>query len=271
MSSVSSLSTGVPHLPRSPLSEAISGGREVPLPAIGIAVDSPAALPQVGPSVGLPHVHRGRRGGGCPAFTRPDEYMALREGGLVLVHLKRFFERRAISRCLEGLDDIASVADVPCGPGRLFPYWRRRGLAVVGIDCSPPMVVAAAQQHAAMGLRGEVVQGDAFRLTESLPEPPDLVASVRFCYYFGRDQRLALLRSLSAASRRYVLAQYKTGETLRGRKCRQRSRNRHGDEGKKYCSYAEMREEFAQAGLVCLGIQPIGPWSDRVFVIGRKA
>jgi SAM-dependent methyltransferase len=219
----------------------------------------------------LPHGGGRRHGRGCPAFTNPDEYLACREGWPLVAQVKRFFERRAIARCLGDLDHIESVADVPCGPGRLFPYWRRLGLTVVGVDCSAPMVAAATLCHRKAELRGQVLRGDAFRLKESLSETVDLVASVRFCYYFHRDQRTALLRALATASRRYVLVQYKTWETLRGRRNQRRTLSRHGADGKQYCSYAEMREEFRQAGLEGVRVEPIGPWSDRAFVMGWKA
>ena len=252
-----------PHLPEAPVA-----GLSQPPPALSSAAPS-AALAAA--TAGLSGTGAALDSRAYPVFTEPADYMACREGGHLLVHTKRFFERRAIRRCLDGLTDIRAVVDVPCGPGRLFPYWRRRGFVVTGMDFSMPMVAAATERHRDLGLQGRVLWGDAFRPETYPGEVPDLVASVRFVYYFGREQRVALLEALAAVSRRYVLAQYKTWETLRGRKTQGRTRRKHGANGKQFCSRAEIAEELQQASLTCLRIEPIGPWSDRVFVMAERA
>jgi predicted TPR repeat methyltransferase len=212
------------------------------------------------------------KGADYPLFDEPEEYMRLRESAHGLGFLKRWFERRAIARCLKLVGKVETLCDAPCGPGRLFPCWRRWARTVVGVELSDSMVAAAKQLHAAMRLPGYVRKGDAFALRSSLDAPADVVASVRFAYYFDRPQRVDLLRALAAASRRWVLVQYKTSQTFKGRQslARESGKSRPGRSTKFFCSDDEIRAECAEAGLKCLAISRINLGSDRVFVLAEK-
>ena len=207
-----------------------------------------------------------------PLFANPKAYLRIRRGKFGSDWLKRWFEHRAIDRCLRGIEDVRTVCDAPCGPGRLFRYWRKKSMAVIGLDLSPPMVEAAKTAHRELNLQGIVLAGDAFSLSEHLKESgtPDLVASIRFCYYFQSDKRIELLRSLAEASRRYVLVQYKTMATMKGRRNLARSKWRKGTVRKYFSRHQEIGDEMREAGLNCLRIQPIGLASDRVFVLGER-
>jgi hypothetical protein len=207
-----------------------------------------------------------------PLFVGPEEYMRLRESAYGFGFLKRWFERRAIARCLRRVGEVATLCDAPCGPGRLFPCWKRWARTVIGVELSDPMVTVATQRHAAMKLAGLVRKGDAFGLRSHLDSPADVVASVRFAYYFERPRRLDLLRALAAASRRWVLVQYKTSQTFKGRRnlARAPRKKEAGRAPKFFCTYDEIRAECAEAGLKCLAIERISIGSDRVFVLAEK-
>ena len=206
----------------------------------------------------------------CPIFEDPEAYLRLRAGRFLSGFLKRKAEERALDVCLRGLDAVRTVCDAPCGPARLFPYWRGRGFRVFGVDLSTPMVEAAAREHRRLDLKGSVRRGDAFLLSDVMRETPDLVASVRFAYYFERIRRAGLLRSLAAVSRRYVLVQYKTTETLKGQIMEMRTRMKPRRPIKYFCSFQQTAEEVREAGLTCLRIVPIREFSDRVFVLAEK-
>jgi predicted TPR repeat methyltransferase len=211
-------------------------------------------------------------GADYPLFVGPEEYMRLRESAYGFGFLKRWFERRAIARCLRRVGQIGTLCDAPCGPGRLFPCWKRWARTVIGVELSDPMVAAAKQYHAAMKLAGSVRKGDVFTLRSSLDCPADLVASVRFAYYFQRPRRLDVLRALAAASRRWVLVQYKTSQTFKGRRnlARAARKSAAGRAPKFFCTYDEIRAECAEAGLKCLAIERISIGSDRVFVLAER-
>ncbi len=209
-----------------------------------------------------------------PAFRDPEKYMRLRESRSLLGRLKTSSERRALDRVLAPASGVRTICDVPAGPGRLFPYWRSRDWRVLGYDISEQMVAAATQTHQREGLEGEVGHADAFNLKPSLSEQPDLVASVRFIYYFDAERRVELLQSLAAATRRYVLVQYKTTETLRGQiTLVRRSEENAGDKRhlrQDACSQRQILEELRAAGLVPLRLEPVGEFSDRIFVLAEK-
>lgn len=203
-----------------------------------------------------------------PIFHDPKAYLCLRNVGGPTGALKRRSEWRALDRCLAETAGVATVCDVPCGPGRLFPYWARRGWRVIGVELSDDFVAHARSELTRLELAGEIVHGDAFRIAEYAPcRQAQLIASVRFIYYFERPRRIELLRGLAAAGARYVLTQYKTRETWRGRRNLARRRPTRGPYDKEFVGAAEIRAELAEAGLEAVRIEPISRFSDRVYVL----
>ncbi|NOZ20359.1 MAG: class I SAM-dependent methyltransferase [Planctomycetes bacterium] len=176
----------------------------------------------------------------------------------------------ALSRCLRGVKGIRTVCDTPCGPGRLFPYWRSWGFRIIGVDLSESMVRAADQMHHGLHAEGAILRDDAFHLGDILPQSAELVASIRFAYYFDREARGDLLRSFACASERYVLVEYKTRETLKGRIAEFRHKRKHGKSIKRFCNHRDILKEVEQAGLHCVRIVPIAEFSDRAFVLAEK-
>jgi SAM-dependent methyltransferase len=206
-----------------------------------------------------------------PLFENPREYLESRRGKYLYGVFKRWSERRAINKSLADLDNINYVCDAPCGPGRLFSYWGKRGYRVTGVDLSDPMIAAAHETCTAFNPRNVVIKGDAFSLNDSLAgERPDLVASIRFFYYFKRDKRIELLKTMAAASKKYLLVQYKTTETIRGRRRLRMFARSASPSSQQFCSNEEIREELEAAGLELIRIVPISQASDRVFVAARK-
>lgn len=203
-----------------------------------------------------------------PVFLDPEGYTKLRVSRGPLGRMKMWSEHRALDACMAPAEGVKTIVDVPCGPGRIFHYWKGRGFKVHGRDFSGPMAEAAGKLHRVLGLEGTVAQGDAFHLKEALPETPDLVASVRFVYYFEGEQRVRLLRSLAEASRRYVLAQFKTSETYKG--ARNEAKSRGKKRSKHFCTNEQMIAEIREAGMNPLLVQPIGEFSDRIFVLAEK-
>ena len=179
-------------------------------------------------------------------------------------------EQRALDRCLASLPDISLVCDVPCGFGHLFPYWHRKKFRIIGMDLSEPMVISAREELRKHKISGHVLYGDIFLLLEHLQERPDLVACVRFIYYFERSQRVKLLQTLALASNRYVLVQYRSMDTPRGKKVMDSKKKQGIPILRHFCSLSEIEEEFEEAGLAVIRTVPISRLSDRVFVIANK-
>jgi ubiquinone/menaquinone biosynthesis C-methylase UbiE len=203
-----------------------------------------------------------------PLFWNPEEYLKFRKGKFILGFFKRWFEMKAIDNCLKGLDDIHSVCDIPCGPGTLFPYWHKKGYKVIAADLSDPMIDAADKMSKHLNLEGSVIKCNAFALKDSLQESEvDLIASIRFFYYFKKDKRIELLKTMAEVTRKYVLVQYRTLATRKGR-----LNQKQADSNRQFCSIEEILEELKVARLDCIKVFRISPSprSDRVFVTARN-
>ena len=201
-----------------------------------------------------------------PVFHDPEEYLLFRRDAGVKALLKAWAERRALNSCFAHTGNVRTICDCPCGPGRLFPYWKNLGVEVFGIDYSHEMVEAAAALHRRIGLAGGVRRGDAFRLSGEIPPGIDVVCSVRFVYYFDEEDRRRLLHSFLQVRPRYLLLQYKTFDTFRGRRNFLREM-RKAAPGKYYLSLAQIADDVKASGLRLLHMAPIGFASDRVFVL----
>ncbi len=68
---------------------------------------------------------------------------------------------RALLACLaEQAEDGAPIADLGCGPGHVAAWLAGRGVAAVGIDLSPGMIVVGRREHP----RVEFREGDLLQL-----------------------------------------------------------------------------------------------------------
>ena len=98
-----------------------------------------------------------------PIFENPEQYLKRRAGKwAVFRKLKVYFEDRAIEQCLALTTGISSVCDVPCGPGRKFGNWAKRGWEVYGLDLGDEMVEAARTSHDSLSLKGKVELANIF-------------------------------------------------------------------------------------------------------------
>jgi len=198
------------------------------------------------------------------AFDDPESYLRNRRGRFGFRGLKTWAERRALAACLDAAGPLTRICDCPSGPGRLVSFWNGRGVTILCVDASAPMVAAAGKRIADLRAPGRAIEARAEDLVSVALPQPDLVSSVRFLYYFDRESRLTLLRAFAAATRRFVLVQYKTSETWKGR--RNALRERHG---RAFCSRSEIEAELAAAGLHFLAFRPISQFSDRAFVLAE--
>lgn len=201
-------------------------------------------------------------------YPDPDRFLRRREGDLATRAKrlgKRLGERRALRKVLSACGRLETVLDCPCGMGRLFDTWTARGMSVTGLDRSPAMVEAARERLRDLDREGHIVQGRLTDLDHAVARQFDLVASIRFVYYFDGPARPEVLRLLARRSRRWVLVQYKTSETWKGRRNRRQGRN----QGKHLLSKAEIRAELTQAGLRLVTFAPHGPFSDRVLALAQ--
>ncbi|MBL8899661.1 MAG: class I SAM-dependent methyltransferase [Planctomycetes bacterium] len=208
-----------------------------------------------------------------PIFERPEAYERKRSVRNFLDHVRYGFERRALRRCLERTVGVRRILDVPCGVGRLFTFWREHGLGILGVDVSPSMAAAAARSLSGGIGAGEVRVGDAFALPLAAGEHVDLVACLRFVYYFDAAARARLFDEFHRVSKRYLLVQFKDGGTLaeRYRAARRRQRaERRVTKGKLACTRETLASELRAAGFRLLSIERVHPLTDRAYALAEK-
>jgi hypothetical protein len=129
------------------------------------------------------------------------------------------------------------------------------------------MIGAAGNMLKHLSLEGRVIECNAFTLKNCLKEDEvDLIASVRFFYYFEKNKRIELLGAMGELSRKYLLVQYKTRERRKGRL----NLKRVGSNTQR-CSMEEIKEELRVARLDCIKILAAAPaGSDRIFVMAAN-
>ena len=97
------------------------------------------------------------------------------------------------------------------------------------------------------------------------------MACVRFLYYFDRPTRIALLRKLGRLATRYLIVQYKTSDTFKGRRSQTRCETKFATEDrgrrKYFCSDHDIAGEVREAGFQLLCVEHISWMSDRAFAL----
>jgi hypothetical protein len=129
------------------------------------------------------------------------------------------------------------------------------------------MIGAAGNMLKHLNLEGRVIECNAFTLANCLKEDEvDLIASVRFFYYFEKNKRIELLQTMGYLSRKYLLVQYKILETRKGR-----LNLKKGGPNNQLCSMEEILEELKVARLDCIKILAAAPaGTHRVFVMAAN-
>ncbi len=162
------------------------------------------------------------------------------------------------------------VLDLPCGSGRLIEPMARRAYRVVGADISEEMLAATQRRlGGSRGLAG-LVRCDVRQLPFR-ERSFDLVVCMRFLYYFGREERAALIREMSRLSRKWLLMQYRLQETVPSFlwRLRYRAGITDRDRSRRGLTVSDIRREvYDAAGLRVVRVRRVSVWfSDRAYVL----
>ena len=92
-------------------------------------------------------------------------------------------EDEAVAAALSDLPRGATILDAPCGTGRFFPLYHKRGFDVIGLDISPAMLDQAKRRLPALSNEEDVLftvrEGDIFA-TGLDDDSVDVVVCMRF-------------------------------------------------------------------------------------------
>lgn len=136
--------------------------------------------------------------------------------------LFNFLDRRAVGRALADLPADSTLADMPCGTGRLADVALTLGFSVHGVDIAPAMLAVARRRLAAFGDRFTTAIEDIQSL-----DPVrrfDVVLSARFLMHFPPDEQQSLIDALARRARRRLVLTHGIDTALhRGRRALKRA------------------------------------------------
>jgi ubiquinone/menaquinone biosynthesis C-methylase UbiE len=137
--------------------------------------------------------------------AQAESYDAMRFRG-VLGHFFEKRQRRALRRCLKRIGPVETLADLPCGTGRMLPLLGQHATSVVACDVSEAMMQHAVRRMAGSGnIRYLLCDARSVPLGDG---SVDAVVSVRFFMHLTPDQRAAILCEFARVSRRWVIVEY---------------------------------------------------------------
>jgi len=181
-------------------------------------------------------------------------------------------ERAALAEMLAraGLRRGDRVLDCPSGAGRLAGLLAERGLVVVAADQSAPMLAHAGEAMAAAGVPRRLAAADALALPFR-SGAFDLVLCHRLAHHLERqEERRALLSSLAAASRRWVLLSWFDAASLQH--LRRALRRPFRPSRRHAVTRAALVRDAAAAGLRPAALRALRPFVSEIsFALLEKA
>jgi ubiquinone/menaquinone biosynthesis C-methylase UbiE len=122
--------------------------------------------------------------------------------------LGRFFEKRqkrALRRCLKRIGPVETLADLPCGTGRMLPVLAGHASTLLACDVSEAMM-----SHARQRMAGRDNVRHLLCDARNIPLPDgsvDCVVSVRFFMHLTAQERTAIFKEFARVSRRWVVVE----------------------------------------------------------------
>jgi len=194
------------------------------------------------------------------------EYEERRFSG-ALARWKHRHDEALVTRLLARSGPHASVLDLPCGTGRLFPALERAVPLVLGADLALEMMQAG--RSARPGSRVPLFQADGLRLPLK-DASVDALVSLRFLFHFERAERVAMLREFARVARHAVIVQARLATSVKhaGRWLRS-----HVGLSRRYRpapGAAELERELSEAGLELREFVPVSRlFSDKALLLAR--
>lgn len=115
-----------------------------------------------------------------------------------------FLEKRTVARCFSRLPKGSTIADAPCGTGRLAEALLKAGYRVHGFDISEAMLGVARQR---LGAHGETFTCEVADLKKHRPSGPicDGALCARVLMHFPLDGQIEFLTGVAGLSRSIVV------------------------------------------------------------------
>jgi 2-polyprenyl-3-methyl-5-hydroxy-6-metoxy-1,4-benzoquinol methylase len=114
-------------------------------------------------------------------------------------------EKRAVRRAFGNVPRSATIADLPCGTGRLAETLLEQGYHVIGVDISDAMLSVAQRKLQRFGPCFEPLVGDVHDLAASRPALCDTALCARVLMHFPLGEQIRFLGSVAKIARGTVV------------------------------------------------------------------
>lgn len=177
---------------------------------------------------------------------------------------------RALDEAARRGHPVRTALDLPCGTGRLVPFFRDRAIRGFGADISLAMMSHARRKH---GSALPVLRCEASAIP--LPDASvDAVLAIRFFFHLDHPTRLEVLREMRRVSRRWLVLDFRHRYNLRWLSWRVRRRLGLMREIPHRFTREGLDEELRQAGLRLISAAAsrryFGWLSDKWIVLAEK-
>ena len=178
---------------------------------------------------------------------------------------------RALDEAARRGGPVRAALDLPCGTGRLAPFFHERAIRASGADVSIEMLRESLRK---LGKEFPIFQcsADAIPLRDGAV---DAVFGIRFLFHLDHAGRAAVLAEMARVSRRWLILDVRHRYNLRWIGWRIRHALGLLPEVQHRFSREGLEEELAAAGIAVRGVYPsrrdFGWASDKWTVLGEKS
>jgi ubiquinone/menaquinone biosynthesis C-methylase UbiE len=179
-------------------------------------------------------------------------------------------EQRTITKCFATVAKGQTVADAPCGTGRLAEPLLVAGYNVHGLDISQEMLNVARQRLSRFGDRfsSEVVDMKSLRLDGPLFEG---ALCARVLMHFALDQQIEFLTGVAKLSRSIVVINHSFDSPYQRLRRRVKRWLRHQPPANYPVSNADIRILLAKSGLTEVTRYRLLPLiSEAVYIVAKR-
>lgn len=186
--------------------------------------------------------------------------------------LFNFLERRMIARCFAGVPRGSTIADAPCGTGRLAETLLAAGYRVHGLDISDAMLQVAKTRLAAHHEQFTCETTDVRQLAVDAP-CYDAALCARVLMHFPLDQQIQFLSGVAHLSRSVVVINHGIDSPYqRFRRRVKQALGNHHDPARSPVTNAGLATLLEKAGLREVKRYRLMPLvSEAIYIVAEKA
>lgn len=181
-----------------------------------------------------------------------------------------YLEQRAITRCFASLPRGSTIADAPCGTGRLAEPLLTAGFRVRGLDISEEMLGIARTRLQRFRDRFTCEIADIKKARSSVP-PSDAALCARVLMHFPLEQQIEFLTGVASLSPSLVVINHSFDSRYQRFRRRVKHWLGHQASAGHPVSNADIKRLLERSGLHEVARHRlISPISEAIYIVARK-